>query len=203
MLKIGITGSFGAGKTAVAGMFAAGLGHARVIDADALAHEILRHDAACVRAVVKSFGPDIVSGAGIDRAKLGKVVFNDPSALRKLEGIIHPRLRRKIIEEMKKARGVFILDAAILIEAGWHKMVDVLVVVKARREVQLARAMARTGLSGRDVLKRIRRQMPFSEKRQYADFVIDNSAGAAVTRKHVEGVIRSLQLTPIQQERAS
>jgi len=120
-----------------------------------------------------------------------------------LERIVHPRLRRKMAGLIKKARGVVIIDAAILIEAGWHTFVDVVVVVKARRDIQLRRAMARTGLSRIDVLKRIRRQMAFGEKKKYAAYVIDNSGSAAETRKHVEGVIRSLLITPIQQERVS
>ena len=202
MLKIGLTGSFGAGKTRVAAMFKAR--GARVIDADALVHEMFRKDLACRRAVARAFGPDVVGAKGVDRVKLGKRVFNDPKALKTLETIVHPRLGRMIVEDIKSAgRRMVVLDAAILIEAGWHKFMDVVIVVKARRDVQLKRVMARTGLSKADILKRIRRQMPLGEKMKHAAHVIDNSGSAAITEKHVERIFRSLTKTPIQQEFSS
>ncbi len=202
MLKIGLTGSFGSGKTRVAKMFKAR--GARVIDADALTHRLLRNDPACGRAIAKAFGAGIVGLHGVDRSKLGKLVFNDPKALKILEAIVHPHLRRMIVKHMKSAgRRMVVLDAAILIEAGWHKLMDVVVVVKARRDVQLKRVMARTGLSKADVLKRIRRQMPWGKKMKYAAYVIDNSGSAATTEKHVERIFRSLTKTPIQQESSS
>ncbi len=202
MIKIGITGSFGSGKTAVAAMFKAR--GARVIDADALVHALLRKDPDCRRAIARAFGADMVGARGVDRVKLGKLVFKDLKALKTLETIVHPRLGRMIVENIKNAgRRIVVLDAAILIEAGWHKFMDIVIVVKARRDVQLKRVMARTGLSKADVLKRIRRQMPLGEKMKYAAHVIDNSGSAAITEKHVERIFRSLTQTPIQQESSS
>lgn len=205
MLKIGLTGSFGSGKSTVAAMFKErGAG---VIDADALAHVLLKKDPACRRAVIRAFGPGVAAGRGIDRARLGKIVFNDPKALKTLETIVHPRLSRMIVEDIKSAaakrRRIVVLDAAILIEAGWHKLMDVVVVVRARRDIQLKRVMARTGLAKADVLKRIRRQMPLGRKMTYAAYVIDNSGTAVTTEKHVERIFRSLTQTPIQQESSS
>ena len=205
MLKIGVTGSFGSGKTTVAAMFKAR--GARVIDADALVHAMFRKDLVCRRAIARAFGPGYVGARGVDRVRLGKLVFSDPRALKTLEAIVHPRLGRMIVEDIKSAgaRGhrMVVLDAAILIEAGWHKFMDVVIVVKARRDIQLKRVMARTGLSKADVLKRIRRQMPLGKKMKYAAYVIDNSGPAAVTEKHVERIFRSLTQTPIQQESSS
>lgn len=205
MLKIGLTGSFGSGKTMVAAMFKAR--GARIIDADALSHTLLKKNAACRQAVIRAFGPDVSGVKGIDRAKLGKVVFDDPRALKTLEAIIHPPLGRMIVEDIKRAlvqhRRVVVLDAAILIEAGWHKFMDVVIVIKARRDIQLKRVMARTGLARADILKRIRRQMPLVKKMEYAAYVIDNSGPAAKTEKHVERIFRSLTQTPIQQESSS
>ena len=211
MLKIGLTGSFGSGKTTVAAMFKAR--GVKVIDADACVHTILKKNAVCQRAVIRAFGRDVAGKADIDRAKLGRVVFDDPKALTTLEAIVHPHLKRMIIDNIKCVkRGMVVVDAAILIEAGWHKFMDMVIVVKARRDVQLKRVMARTGLAKADVLKRIRRQMPLGKKIKYAAYVIDNSGSAAATEKHVARIFRSLILqpkcrtcaqTPIQQESSS
>ncbi len=203
MLRIGLTGSFGAGKTTVAAMFKAR--GARVIDADALGHAVLRHDKACIRAIGKKFGRGVISTGRVDRARLGKVVFADPSALKALDKIVHPALERLIREELASAvakNKPVVLDAALLIEAGWHKFMDAVIVVKARRAVQVERAMSRTGLSRAEVTQRIRRQMPLVKKVAYAAHVIDNSGSAAATEKHVERIFRSLT-NPIRQERAS
>lgn len=200
MLRIGLTGGFGAGKTTVAAMFKAR--GASVIDADALGHAVLRHDAACIRAVGKRFGQGVITSGRVDRAQLGKVVFADPAALKDLEKIVHPALGRLIRKKLAGAKNKpVVLDAAVLVEAGWHKFVDAVIVVRARRVVQIERAMARTGLSRAEVLQRISRQMPLVKKIAYAAFVIDNSGSAAATEKHVERIFRSLT-NPIRQERA-
>jgi dephospho-CoA kinase len=202
MMKVGLTGNFGAGKSTVAAMFKA---HgAKVIDVDELAHILMRKDKPCQRAIAKKFGAHLIGKQGVDRVTLARIVFNDPQALKNLEAILHPRIRQMIVNEIKKAgRRMVVVDAAILIEAGWHKLVDVIVVVKAKHDVQIKRVMARTGLSKRDVLKRIRRQMTLKEKIKHAAYVIDNSGTPATTRKHVERIFRSLKQTPIQQEQVS
>ena len=203
MLRIGLTGSFAAGKTTVAAMFK--VRGARVIDADALGHAVLRQDKACVREIGKRFGPGVISSGRVDRARLGKIVFADPSALKALDRIVHPALeqliRKELASTVAKNKPV-VLDAALLIEAGWHKFMDAVIVVKARRAVQIQRAMSRTGLSRAEVTQRIRRQMPLVKKLKYAAYVIDNSGSAAATEKHVERIFRSLT-NPIRQERAS
>jgi dephospho-CoA kinase len=202
MLKVGITGNLGVGKTTVAAMFKA---HGvKVIDADELAHTLMKQDRACQQAIRKSFGDHLIGKQGVDRATLGKIVFNDPKALKILEGILHPRIRKMITDQIKRsASPMVVVDAAILIEAGWDDLVDRIIVVKAKRDVQIRRAMARTGLSRSDVLKRIHRQMPLKEKIKFAAYVIDNSGTPAITKKHVERIFRSLKQTPIQQEQVS
>ena len=198
-VKIGITGSFGAGKTMVAAMFAArgarSARSARVINADALAHVILEKDAACIRAVVKAFGAKVRGPRGIDRTALRRIVFADTAALRQLEAIVHPRLERMLRRELAATRGrtkFVVLDAAILIEAGWHRWMDAVILVKARQDIQILRVMARTGLSRAEVLRCIRRQMPLSAKKKHAAYVIDNSGPAATTAKQVAQVHRAL-----------
>ncbi|MFH0753520.1 MAG: dephospho-CoA kinase [Candidatus Omnitrophota bacterium] len=202
MVTIGLTGNFGSGKTTVAAMFR--MHGVQIIDVDKEAHLLMKKDVFCQRAIARAFGDHLIGKKGVDRVTLGQVVFNDPRALKILEDILHPRIRLKIIDQKKRSRnGMVMVDAAILIEAGWHKLVDSIVVVKARRDVQIRRAMKRTGLSRSDVLKRILRQMPLGQKIKFADYVIDNSGTPATTRKHVERIFRSLKKTSIQQEQAS
>lgn len=189
-LVIGVTGGFGTGKSTVAAMFA-GLG-ARLIDADALGHEIILPGTACYRKVVSLFGRGITGpGSRIDRKSLAELVFASPSRLQRLCKITHPviieRLRRRIAK-----RGVTVIDAPLLIEAGLHKEADWLVVVRTRRQVQIARARARTGLSRKAVLERIASQMPLAEKVRRADFIIDNNGSKEKTRKQVEAVWKKM-----------
>lgn len=196
MLKIGLTGSFGAGKSFVAAMFAAR--GAQVIRADDVVHTLYERNKNCRDAIAKAFGTGIVGPSGVDRAGLGRIVFKDKDALARLEAIVHPYVRRDILVAIKKAgRRMVVVDAAILCEAGWHTMVDTVIVVKARRDIQITRAMARTGLSRADVLGRIRRQMPLREKMKYAAYIINNSGSPAQTEQQVERIIRSLHADPL------
>ncbi len=202
MLKIGLTGSFGAGKSSVAAMFAAR--GAYVIDADDIVHALYSKDKACQRDIVRSFGTGVFGRSGIDRGRLARIVFDDQDALRRLEAIVHPRVRREIAARLKKTRRrMVVLDAALLCEAGWHALVDRVIVIRTRRDIQIKRAMARTGFSRADVLKRICRQMPLREKMKYAAYTIDNSGSAAATERHVERIIRSLNAGPLSARRIS
>ncbi len=177
MLKVGITGSFGAGKSTVALMLSR-LG-AAVIDVDVIVHEILESDQSIQRSISKAFGSGVMNVKGVDGKALGKIVFDDPDALEVLHGIIHPAIAREIGRRLKTFQqqgvGVVIIDAAILIEAGWLSLVDKLIVVKAKKDVQIRRVMARTGLTRADVQKRLSQQMPLKEKCKYADFLVGNS----------------------------
>lgn len=194
MLKVGITGNFGAGKSTVAAMFAKR--GVVVIDADAIAHELLKNDLRVQKAVTKAFGSGVLEGKGIDRKALGQVVFKDRDALRLLESIIHPPLTREIRRRLKDIQkmGVRVagVDAAILIEAGWVGLVDKLIVVKTKKEEQIRRVMARTGLDRTDVQKRLRQQMPVIEKCKYADFLVDNSGPKSDTDIKVERIWKNL-----------
>jgi dephospho-CoA kinase len=192
MLKIGITGSFGTGKSTVATMFKRC--GAKVIDADALVHRLLKDDAGCRREIHKAFGDGVLAARGIDRSRLAAIVFADPKALRKLESILHPRAWRETEQALKRlgrAKAV-VVDAPLLIEAGWQRRVDRLVVVSSTRAQQVARIGKRTGLAGPEVLRRIRRQMPLKDKIKHADFVVDNSGTRAGTYRQVEKIWKIL-----------
>jgi dephospho-CoA kinase len=175
-MVIGITGSFGSGKTSVARMFAA-LG-ARVIDADRIAHQLLRPGTGIYRRIIRSFGQGVLA-----RAKL----------LRKLNRMVHPAVIasiRKIIAKSKKT--IFVLDAPLLIEAGLKKEVDILIVVKSARKEQIERLLKKGICNKAQVLKRIKSQMALSKKMRLADFIIDNNGSIDTTRMQVKRIYRAL-----------
>ena len=191
MFVLGVTGSFGAGKSTVTSMLLRQ--GAVVIDADAIVHELLLANRKIHRDLCALFGPQVMGESGVDRARLGKIVFDDKLALQQLERVIHPALERELRRRMKKTgSGVVVLDAALLIETGWFRLADAVVVVRTRLDEQLARAGRRTGLSRQDVLKRLRRQMPLREKLKYADFVIDNSGSRSGTYKQVKEMLKRI-----------
>ncbi len=187
MFIIGVTGEFGSGKSTVAAMFQKRGGC--VIDADKVVHDLFRKDALCRRQVRATFGEDVLTEEGVDRRKLGHIVFGDPKALQKLETIVHPLVKGRIEEQLRKSRvRVTVLDVPLLIEAGWAKMVDALIVVKAGRKIQIERLQKRMGLSRAEILRRLKRQMPAKEKVKYADIVIDNRRSFADTDKQVQKI---------------
>lgn len=193
MIIIGVTGSFGTGKSFVASLFRS---HgARVIDADAISRDALSKGAAGYGKVVRAFGKDILNkGGDVDRKKLAAVVFSDGAKLRKLNSIIHPvvikDIKRRLSRESKNA--VVVVDAPLLIEAGLHKMADMVVVVKASRAKQIARCMKKFRITKAEFLKRERRQIPLREKVALADIVIDNDGSRSKTRKQVKEAWDSL-----------
>lgn len=172
---IGLTGNIGTGKTTVLRMLAQ-LG-ADVIDADALAHQVITRGTPAWQAVVDAFGADILRPDGeIDRARLGQIVFGDPAALKRLEAIVHPAVSAEIDRRIRESQApVVVIEAIKLIEAGMHTRGDALWVVTAEPEQQVQRLVAQRGLSEAEVRQRMSAQAPASAKVALADVVIDNS----------------------------
>ena len=191
-LLLGLTGSFGSGKSTVAGIFRS-FG-ARVIDADKIARAYLKPGTPVYRRLIAGFGKGIIKDDGaIDRKRLGEIVFADKRALRKLNKITHPWVIREIKRQLKRQKtGVIVLDAPLFIEAGLRKMADKLLVVRASRENQVKRAVKKTGFSRLEVLRRIKAQIPVSVKIRMADFVIDNDLTLENTRNQVRRIRRQL-----------
>jgi dephospho-CoA kinase len=191
-MVIGVTGSLGSGKTTVARMFA--LLGARVIDADRIAHRLLRPGSGVYRSIIKNFGPGILAeDKTIERRRLARLVFDNPRLLRKLNRIVHPAVTvsiRKKIAGSKKT--IFVLDAPLLIEAGLKKEVDVLIVVKSARKKQIERLLKKRICNKAQILKRIRSQMALSKKMRLADFIIDNDGSKTKTRMQVKRIYRAL-----------
>jgi dephospho-CoA kinase len=185
-LLIGLTGNIATGKSTVARMLA-DLG-ATVIDADKVAHEVMRAGTEVHAAVVESFGPGIVGPDGeIDRARLGAVVFADPAALARLERIVHPAVTEEVARRIAEASTlVVVVEAIKLIEAGMAETCDSLWVTTCPPELQVQRLMADRGLSREAAELRVQAQPPQEEKVARADVVIDTSGTIDETRAQVE-----------------
>ena len=192
---IGITGSLGAGKSTVAGMFAE-LG-AKVLDADKIAHRQIRPKAPCFDPIVKAFGEGILTAGRIDRKRIAARVFHNPRERRRLQNIIHPQVRRVIKSEIKrykksKRRKVIILDVPLLFESKLDREVDMTIVVKTNRTVQVARVTKLFKLTKAEVAARIKVQMPLRQKIRLADIIIDNNATLKQTKKQVIQIWKKL-----------
>ena len=176
MLVIGLTGNFGTGKTTVSQILAE-LG-AVIIDADKLGHELLQSRGQAYRDVVVAFGKDILTPNGeIDRDKLGQLVFSNATALAQLNRIMHPRLytiaQEKIDQYRKRGTRVAVLEAALLIEAGWTPLADQVWVTTAPDGVIVNRLKKQRCLAEEEILARLHSQMPPEEKIKRADAIID------------------------------
>jgi len=177
MLVIGLAGGIGSGKSSVSGMLK-NLG-AIIIDADKLGHEVYLPGTEGLREVVSEFGEDILSSNGeIDRRILGSKVFGSPEAMAKLNAIVWPRIKNKVTELIEEnsqlGTEVLVLDAAVLIEAGWTSVVDEVWVVTAPVDQIISRLESRNGITEEQAMSRINSQMTTEQRVEYADIVIEN-----------------------------
>jgi len=188
MLVIGVTGGLGTGKSTVARMFGE-LG-AVVIDADAIAHEVMEPKRLAWREVVRAFGKEILNeDETINRKRLGERVFRDPEARRQLEAIVHPQVLRRIkqrLHRLKRHRRirVVVVDVPLLVETGSQSLVEAVVVVTTPPDVQRQRLIGR-GMSEADAATRLRAQWDLAAKAAVADYVVDNADGVEQTRRQV------------------
>lgn len=189
---IGLTGNIATGKSTVARMLS-DLG-ATVIDADRVAHEVMRAGTPVHRAVVEAFGPEVLRPDGeIDRARLGARVFSDPQALAQLEAIVHPAVLEEVARRIVAApTPVVVVEAIKLIESGVAEAFDALWVTTCSFEEQVRRLMADRGLSRQDAQQRIRAQPPQEAKIARADVVISTNGSLEETRAQVEAAWRAL-----------
>ena len=180
-MLIGLTGGIASGKSLAAEELKR-LG-AHLIDADEIAREVVKTGLPAYNEIVKEFGEKILNpDKTINRKELGRIVFSNTELRRRLERITHPRIQEKIDKYIKEIKGrnpdaIIVVDAALLIEAGLHKKMDKIIVVYAEEKIQIERLMKRDGFTIKDAKNRISAQMPLTEKRRYADFVIENVEG--------------------------
>jgi len=193
----GLTGGIASGKSAVAGFFAE-LG-ACVIDADQVAHEVLRPSGTAFAAVVQRFGGEILDGTGaIDRRKLGAIVFADPQKLHQLNAITHPLIIARIDQmasefQRQDPNAVIVVEAALIFEAGVSGIFRKIIVAWCKPEQQIERLISKTGLSREQAERRIAAQMPAEGKRRRADFAVDCSGTLEETRAHVAAIYPRLK----------
>jgi len=200
MLRVGLTGGIGCGKSTVATMMRK-LG-CHVLDADELAHRLIEPGQPAYDDIVREFGREILDATGrIDRTKLGALVFADSDRRAKLESFIHPRIfeaRAKELKALEEAdpQGIAIVEAALLVEAGYYKQLDRLVVVWCRAEQQLARLIDPTfgrNMTPDQAKRRISAQLDLSEKRKLADDEIDCSGTVEETERQVIALVDKLK----------
>jgi dephospho-CoA kinase len=193
----GLTGGLACGKSFVAAAFQ-DLG-CYVIEADSLGHEVLRAEGEAYAAALAEFGQSIVDTEGlIDRPKLAALVFGDPTALEKLNAIVHPAVQQRAARQFREIgerdpHAIVIYIAAILIESGAYKNCDKLIVVSCTREQQIERAMHRHDATMADVLARLDRQMPMEKKLEFADYVIDTTGTKEDTLRQTKMVFEDLR----------
>ena len=179
MILVGLTGGVATGKSTVAKMFERC--GALVIDADALAHQVMEPGKPAWRAIIQTFGKAVLNpDRTLNRQALGAVVFRSRAKLRRLEQIIHPRVAREQARLTRQAarkdpKVVVVYDVPLLYEAGIDKRVDRVIVVTADRETQIARLNQRNGFTRAEAIRRIRSQMPLKEKAAAADYLLDGT----------------------------
>ena len=195
MIRLGLTGSIGMGKSTVAAMF--GEEGVPVFDADAVVHRLQGPAGRLVAAIEAAF-PGTTGIEGVNRNALAERVLAEPSALQQLEALVHPA-----VEEAREAflaahadAPVVLLDIPLLFEKGGWQDVDKIAVVSAPAEVQRARVLARPGMSEAKFAKILARQLPDAEKRSRADFVIPTGSGLDETRQSVRRILACLRTPP-------
>ena len=196
MLRVGLTGSIGVGKSFVASVFNELGSH--VLDADQTAREVVFPGTLGLAAITDEFGEEILNPDGtLNRKQLGTIVFADQEKRQRLNHILHPFIiarQDEILNEWEREdpKGIGIVDAALMIESGGYKRFDKLIVVHCRPEVQLERLMLRDHLSLEEAQRRIKAQMPQEEKQRFADYLIDTSDGYELTKDQVSRVYGEL-----------
>ncbi|MAQ73858.1 MAG: dephospho-CoA kinase [Candidatus Marinimicrobia bacterium] len=196
MLKVGLTGGIGSGKS-TASKFFEKLG-AFILDADKEAKNLLEKNEIVQHEVISEFGTDIINTTGkVDKNKLARVAFQDVDHQRRLNSVVHPYIYDlidktfdKVLNDGKYA--VFIIDAAMIYESGYDIHLDYIIVITAQLKNRMERALARKTLTREEILKRIEFQWPEEEKVGMADFVIHNDGSEKELNDNIKSIIKKL-----------
>lgn len=191
MIVLGLTGSIGMGKSVTARLFAeAGV---PVHDADATVHRLYENEAV---PLIEAAFPGTTSDGKVDRTKLAARVLGDDAAIKRLERIVHPLVReaeqRFLAEAEARGAPIVVLDIPLLFETGGEKRVEAVVVVTAPPDLQRARALERPGMTEAKLDAILAKQMPDSEKRARAHFIVDSSGGIDSARDQVRGILQAV-----------
>ncbi len=192
MLKIGLTGSIGMGKSTTAKLFAeAGVA---VNDSDAVVHDLYAGEAA---PLVDAAFPGTMKNGAIDRQELGRQLARDPTGFKRLEQIVHPLVRKRESEFLARQKeagaDMVVFDIPLLFETGAEQRVDVIVVVSADPQVQRQRVLARPNMTEEKFNMILSRQTPDPEKRRRADYIVDSGHSIEAARKQVADIIADLK----------
>ncbi len=194
MIKLGLTGSIGMGKSTTALMFKE-LGYP-VFDADAAVHDLYARGGLAVP-LIRSVFPDAIKAGAVNRAVLGQHMRADPLNLQVLESFIHPMVAQRRADFIEKAKAnradIIIFDVPLLFETNGQEKMDAVIVVTAPLDVQKQRVMARAGMSDDLFQKLLSRQIPDSEKRARADYLVFTDKGIDFARKQVEDILKSVK----------
>jgi dephospho-CoA kinase len=196
MIRLGLTGSIGMGKSTVSRMFAdEGV---PVFDADAVVHELQGPEGALVEEIERRF-PGTTGPAGVNRGALAERVLGEREALQNLEALVHPAVARERAAFLEAHRDapLVLLDIPLLFEAGGWREVDRILVVSAPAEVQRERVLGRPGMSEEKFERILARQLPDPEKRARADFVIETGGALNETRRAVRRILACLASPPV------
>jgi dephospho-CoA kinase len=186
---VGLTGGIGCGKSQATGMFAAL--RADIVDTDAIAHELTAPDGLAMDAIAKAFGSDYVRANGsLDRDRMRELVFSDPAAKTRLEAIIHPMIRAESRRRVEESTAPYVvLVVPLLLETGAYRdMVNRVLVVDCEEAQQIARTMARSGLTEEAVRRIMAAQLPRAQRLEQADDVLLNDADIQSLRSQVEAL---------------
>ena len=190
MLKIGLTGGIGSGKTAVSDLF--GKLGAAVIDTDRIARDLVNNNPVILNRLITTFGPDIIDEQGrLNRKQLGKLVFNDPRQRKKLEALLHPEIRKEVVKRLeqlsREARTAYVIIVVpLLLETDFRTLVDRVLVVLADSEKRISRIQARDGRSLDEIRSIIASQASDDQRRNAADDIIENNSNINDLEKQVE-----------------
>lgn len=192
MKLIGITGGIGSGKSTIAKVFTS-MGYP-VYNSDTRAKELINNNQNLINSIKQTFGEDIYNSEGLDRKKMGGIVFNNPEKLKLLNSIIHPAVGKDFEDWVATQKTSFVLkEAAILFETGIYKSLDYTILVTAPKTTRIDRVIKRDNTSKEEVLSRMKNQWSEEKKTLLADYIIDNSGDKLVIPQVIE-IIKQLTI---------
>jgi len=193
MLKVGLTGGIGSGKSTVAkGLQAKGI---TVVDADQIARDVVQPGESALSEIAKVFGPEVIQADGqLDRSALKKRIFSDPSAKTQLEAILHPRIRQRILEQVNNATETpyVVADIPLLIESNYPEHFDRVVVVDCTEAQQVERVKARDEMSDEQIQRIMDSQATRQQRLAAATDIIDNTGDLGSLKKQIEKLHETL-----------
>ncbi|RRG18335.1 dephospho-CoA kinase [Weissella viridescens] len=202
MFRLGLTGGIATGKSTVSKYLKERKG-LPVLDADAIAHQIMGPNQPILTDISDTFGPEYINDDGsLNRQKLGALVFNDDNARQQLDDLTHPRIFSTFesrMQELERAgTSIAVLDIPLLFENEQRLTYDAIAVVVTTEHIQLERLMHRNGLSKTEAKARIAAQMPLDEKKANADYVIQNNGSKTETYKQVDQMLNQIKQTIVE-----